>query len=343
MTSSSRLRIAVVGCGAIARAFHLPALAATPGVADGLIVVDHDRGRAEAVRREFHARRAATDHRQVLHEVDAAIVAVPHEFHAEVAMDFLRAGVPVLCEKPLATMLPDARSLVEAADAAGTVLAVNNTHRLYPAVRAAREWIRAGGPGRIRRIELYEGDRLVGWPLATGSSFGRGGTGKGVLQDVGAHALDVICWWLGERPTVTRYMDDAMGGSEAVARVEFAGNGYDGVVHLSWLSRLSNAFRIEGEEQTMEGEIRAWDAVQIAAGGGRRGKVRLRPEVRSFSQMNTHVIATFLGAVRGVCRPAVPGREVLPSIGMIEECYGRRQRFPMPWFDTMAEVAHAGV
>ncbi len=332
------LRIAVVGCGAIARSFHLPALASIRGVADHLTVVDRDPGRVAAAQREFRASRAVTDHREVLHEADGAIVAVPQEFHAEVAMDFLRAGVPVLCEKPLATTLEHASALVAAADAGGTMLAVNNTRRFYPAVRAAREWIQSGRLGPIQRVEIHEGASF-NWPLASGSTFGRGGTGKGVLQDVGAHALDMVCWWLGERPRITRYLDDAMGGSEAVARVEFAGDGYAGVVHLSWLSRLPNAFRLEGQQGTVEGGILAWDAIRLTAAGGRSRRLRLRPEVRSFPQVKDHVIANFLGAVRGECRPAVPGREVLPSIAMIEECYGRRERFPMPWLDIVRETS----
>ncbi|HEX9247743.1 MAG TPA: Gfo/Idh/MocA family oxidoreductase [bacterium] len=335
-------RIAVVGCGAIARSFHLPALAAIPGVADRLIVVDPDPGRVAAAQQEFRASRAATDHRQVLREADAAIVAVPQEFHAEVAMEFLRAGVPVLCEKPLATTLDEAKGLLAAADAAGVVLAVNNTRRFYPAVRAAREWIGSGRLGRIRRVAIHEG-AAFNWPLASGGTFGRGGTGKGVLQDVGAHALDMICWWLGERPRITRYVDDAMGGSEAVARVEFAGDGYSGVVHLSWLSRLPNAFRIEGEDASVEGGILAWDAIRLNESGGRSRRVRLRRDVRSFPQVKDHVIANFLGAVRGECRPIVSGRDVLPSIAMIEECYGRRERFLLPWFHAVPEVSGVAV
>jgi predicted dehydrogenase len=336
------MRIAVVGCGAIARAFHLPALAASRRDVGELIVVDRDPGRVAAVQREFRASRAATDYRQVLHDIDAAIVAVPQEFHGEVAMDFLQAGVPVLCEKPLATTLEQATALVAAAEAAGVVLAVNNTRRFYPAVRAAQEWVRSGRLGSIRRVEIYEG-RAFDWPLASGSAFGKGGTGKGVLQDVGAHSLDMICWWLGERPSITRYLDDASGGSEAVARVELAGTGYTGVVHLSWLSRLANAFRVVGEKETLEAAILDWDAIRLTDGGRRSRKVRLRPEVPSFGQVRDHVIADFLRAVRGECRPTVTGRDVLSSIDMIEECYGRRQRFSMPWFDIVPEAFDVAV
>lgn len=333
------LRIAVVGCGAVARSFHLPALAAIRGVGELLVLVDRNGARAEALRAQFRALRSATDHRQVLGDVDGAIVAAPPEFHAEIVKDFLQAGVSVLCEKPLASNLEQASALVDAAEAAGLVLAVNNTHRVYPAPRAASEWIRSGRLGPIRRITVQEGDRLIGWPLAAGSSFGRGGTGRGVLQDTGAHTLDMICWWLGERPRITRYIDDAMGGSEAVARVELAGDTYEGAVHLSWLSRLPNTFRVEGEEQTIEGRIMAWDAVQVTPNGGRAHPVKLLPEVRSFARVSAHVIAAFLGAIRGECRPAVLARDVLPSLAMIEECYGRRERFAMPWYHTMPEAA----
>lgn len=222
------------------------------------------------------------------------------------------------------------------------MLAVNNTRRFYPAVRAAREWIGSGRLGRIRRVAIHEG-AAFNWPLASGGTFGRGGTGKGVLQDVGAHALDMICWWLGERPRITRYVDDAMGGSEAVARVEFAGDGYSGVVHLSWLSRLPNAFRIEGEDASVEGGILAWDAIRLNESGGRSRRVRLRRDVRSFPEVKDHVIANFLGAVRGECRPIVSGRDVLPSIAMIEECYGRRERFLLPWFHAVPEVSGVAV
>jgi predicted dehydrogenase len=325
-------RIVVVGCGAIARAFHLPALAGVPGVMERLILADRDAGRVESARQAFGAHRAITDHRDALSAVDAAIIAVPQEFHAAVAREFLQAGIPVLCEKPLATTLAEATDLVATAGATGTVLAVNNTRRFYPSARAVREWIRSGRAGRIRRVEVYEGDSF-GWPLASGTAFGRGGTGKGVLQDTGAHTLDMICWWLGERPEIIRYLDDAMGGSEAEARVELS----IGTVHLSWLNRLSNTFRVEGERETLEGRILAWDQLRVTA-GGRARQMKLRPDVPSFAQLNAHVIADFLSAVRGDGPPAVPGRDVLPSIGMIEECYSRRQRFAMPWHDTVQEV-----
>lgn len=339
---SQPLRIAVVGCGAIARSFHLPALASIPGVAERLVLVDRDARRAEETKEEFGAAKAVPDHRVVTAEVDGAIVAVPQECHGEVAGDFLAAGVPVLCEKPLATTLQEGSALVEAARRTGTILAVNNVRRFFPAIVEARNRISSGSLGEVRRIEIHEGSPLD-WPLMSGTAFGRDGTGKGVLQDLGAHTLDMVCWWLGTRSRITRYLDDALGGSEAVARVEFESGRCRGVVHLSWLSRLPNTFRLEGTEGSVEGRIRAWDAVRVREGTRRPRKVRLRPEVPSYPELNTHVIRNFLRAVRRQGRPAVPAEEVLPSLEMIEGCYARRTRFPMPWLKAAEKLVHVDV
>lgn len=332
-----RLRIAVVGCGAIARSFHVPALVARREARDHLVLVDLDRSRAEALRDETGVGEVRTSHAEALEGLDGAIVAVPAEFHGEVTAALLRAGVPVLCEKPLAHSFQEASMLVEESHRTDTPLGVNNVRRFFPAIRAVREWIRSGRSGPLRRIEIYDGEPFE-WPLASGSAFGRGGTGKGVLLDLGAHVLDMIYWWLGERPRITCYLDDSMGGSEAVARVEFEGSGYSGVVQVSWLSRLSNTFRVEAERETLTGEIRAWDRVTSIRPDGSERKVPLRPEIPSYRELKHHVIGAFLGALCEGKEMAVPGAEVLPSIEMIDECYSRRRRFPMPWHDVVEEV-----
>ncbi len=331
------LRIAVVGCGAIGHAFHVPALAAIPGVGERVVLVDSNLSRANALRQEFGSGAVCSDHREVIDDVDGAIVAVPPEHHASVAGDFLAAGIPVLCEKPLATSIADGAALVEVGRRSGALLGVNQVRRLFPAVRRAAEWIGSGSSGTVRRIEIHEGAPFD-WPLTSGGTFGRDGCGRGVLQDLGAHALDMVCWWLGSRPAITRYMDDSMGGSESVARVEFEGEGVEGVVQMSWLSRLSNTFRIEGEDERLEGEIRAWDSLWVTKRGGRARKLGLEPAVSSYPRVKGRMIENFLDAIRGHGTLEVPAEEVLPSLDMIEECYRRRGRFPMPWHEAGKEV-----
>jgi predicted dehydrogenase len=68
-------------------------------------------------------------------------IAVPTELHREIALPFLKAGVPVLVEKPMARTLEEADQLIEAAADAGVVLAVGHTERFNPALAAARALI----------------------------------------------------------------------------------------------------------------------------------------------------------------------------------------------------------
>ncbi len=112
----------MVGCGAIARAFHVPALLRHRDAARHLILVDRDVERARALAAEFGVERTADNYLDVLPDVDGIVVTVPHHLHYRIAMDCLRAGKHVLCEKPLSEAPQEARELVAAADAAGVTL-----------------------------------------------------------------------------------------------------------------------------------------------------------------------------------------------------------------------------
>src|SRR4051794_39425130 len=96
-----KLRIAVVGCGAVAQIHHLPALAASEN-AEAVLLVDNDESRARALAERFGVPGVTTDFREIPGRADAAIVALPNNLHAPVAIELLRRGVPVLVEKPMA-------------------------------------------------------------------------------------------------------------------------------------------------------------------------------------------------------------------------------------------------
>ncbi|MBI4419846.1 MAG: Gfo/Idh/MocA family oxidoreductase, partial [Gemmatimonadetes bacterium] len=195
---------------------HVPALAEHPGVRDRLVLVDRDLDRARGLAGAFGVTSVAADYRDVLGRVGGVVIALPHHLHFRAALDCLRAGVHVLCEKPLAESAAEVAELVAAAEQSHVTLAVNNTRRLFPPSRKVHELLSEGAIGAVRFLGFYEGAKY-GWPSASGFAFGLRGTAKGVLLDLGAHVLDLVCWWLGCRPRVTAYADDSFGGSEAVA------------------------------------------------------------------------------------------------------------------------------
>jgi predicted dehydrogenase len=129
------LRIAVIGVGYLGR-HHARILSDLPGV-ELVAVVDTNRARAEEIA-EARKTRPLVDYREVVGQVDAVTIAVPTERHLEIAVPLLKAGLPVLVEKPMARSLAEADAMIAVAREAGVVLGVGHTERFNPAVAEAR-------------------------------------------------------------------------------------------------------------------------------------------------------------------------------------------------------------
>lgn len=332
-TSTAAPTLALIGCGAVASAFYLPALTKHRGWLPRLVLVDDDLDRARALAAAFGVEHVAGSHREVPESVRGAVIAVPNALHYSVALDCLRAGRHVLCEKPLAEREVQARAMVDEAARAGVTLAVNHVRRAYPSCRHVQSLIRGGRLGELTRIEVSWGERFD-WKATTGSYFGAAAAGRGVLADRGAHVLDLLCWWLGERPELVSYADDSLGGSEAVARVQLRHRACLIEVALSWLTAFDNIVRIEGTEATLTMGIYDWRSFSVANRGGGETETLTAP-VGPLRDPRQLVIDDFLEVLGSGRPPLVPASEVVPSIALIEQCYSRRQRLPMPWFDTL--------
>ena len=329
--------IALVGCGAIAETLHLPALSRHPEVMAKAVCVDPNLGRAKEMATKFGAAGAAGRYQDVMADVDGAIVAVPPKLHYSVTMDLLAANVHVLCEKPLTETGEQARDLVAKAQQKDLALCVNNYLRLYPSSIKVRELIAAGELGPVRRFEFFWGERFD-WPAASGAYFGVAAGGRGVLADKGAHALDLVCWWLGGKPEVVSYEDDSLGGTEAVAVLHFRVKECEGVVRLSWLSRYENAYKIHGDRATVAGKLYDWNSVDVKHASGRQQKLRLSSAAKVPQDLGRFLLDNFLEVVRGRATPVVAGSDVLPSIELLDDCYASRKRLAMPWYDAWCRI-----
>ena len=195
--STRRLRHAIVGAGANVFNMHRPALALPTIELVG--VVDLSREAAERRAEELGCP-AFTDHRAMLErlEPDVVVVTTPHPFHARIAIDALEAGAHVLCEKPMAVHVGDADAMIDAAERAGRLLAINLQFRHRPEVRAAKRLIDEGRLGELQRIDV-----LATWTRAgvyytvapwRGTWKGEGG---GVLMNQAPHNLDVLAHLMG--------------------------------------------------------------------------------------------------------------------------------------------------
>jgi predicted dehydrogenase len=169
-------RLAVIGVGHLGR--HHARIAPTVPGATLVAAVDLVPERAQDAVQGTSAR-ALTDARELLAgsaAVDAVIVAVPTADHLSVARPFLERGIHVLVEKPMAASNDEARELARLAEASTAVLAVGQSERFNPAVRAALPILRTP-----RFIEVH---RLSGFPERS--------LDIDVVFDVMIHDLDII-------------------------------------------------------------------------------------------------------------------------------------------------------
>jgi predicted dehydrogenase len=330
--------VALVGCGAIAEEFYVPALQARPDLLGSLVLVDGDLERAESLRRRLGAAAAVSDHSEILERVQGAIVATPHHLHTPLTLDFVGRGVHVLCEKPLAESSNDVDRIVAAAAEHGVHVAVNQTRRLCPAFQEIRRLVQSGALGTIQEIEYVLGESFA-WPAVSDSFFGTRARGRGVLFDTGAHIVDLVCWWLGGQPEVVSYADDSYGGTEAVARAQLRLDSANARIHLSWLSKLRNRYRLIGPEATVEGGVYDWSSFTLRRRGRAPRTVRMgKPQ--TFTDLATKLLANFTEVIAGRAAPLVPAGEVRPSIAVIESCYAHRSRIPEPWHEACERLSH---
>ena len=193
-----RVRFGVVGIGAGVFKLHRPGL-----LSDGIEVVgvsDVNVDAAERQAQEFGCPFFA-DHRDMLAATSPEAVAVlaPHPFHATLTLDCLAAGAHVLVEKPIAVQVAEADLMIEAAERAGRLLAVNLQHRTRSEIRTADKLIQAGRLGDIQRVEMVAiWTRTAKYYAQAGWRGTWQGEGGGVLMNQSPHSLDLVCHLVGQ-------------------------------------------------------------------------------------------------------------------------------------------------
>ena len=192
-----KLRIAVIGCGGIAKNEHFPAYQKMDEV-ETVAFCDVIRERAEAAVKLFGCGEAYTDYREVLQrkDLDAIDICTPNLYHSEIAVAALECGLHVFCEKPDAVSVEECLRMKQAAEKSGKVLMVMRNNRYLRTSAYLKSYIEDGKMG-----EIYAG--RCGWQRRRGIP-GRGGwfttkalSGGGPLIDLGVHMIDLSIWLMG--------------------------------------------------------------------------------------------------------------------------------------------------
>jgi len=327
----TELSVAVIGCGAVTKRFHLPALAALS--AKPALLVDKNIKRAQDLALAYRVLHTSDDYHSCIGEVDAAIVALPHHLHAPVCIALLRRGIHVLVEKPMALTTAECNAMIAAAEERTTVLAVDHMRRFLHAVQWVKATLDAGVLGPIESFDFRDG-LVYSWPVASDFFFRRETAGGGVLMDTGAHTLDLLLWWLGDVASF-EYYDDNYGGVEADCKLNLTlVSGARGTVELSRTRDLRNTAILRGQYGEIEISLHSNRVTADPGGileykaGALAGKRLPKQTIRKLFELQ---ITDWLQAIERGQQPMVSGTEAVRSIALIEACYAQRELLELPW------------
>jgi predicted dehydrogenase len=177
---------------------------ALPLQPDLAVLCGRDRAKATAAADKLGWRSVETDWRALLYRDDVQLIDIcsPGDTHAEIAVAALDAGKHVLCEKPLANTVDEARAMVDAAERAaarGVRSMVGYSYRRVPAVALARHLVAQGRIGEIRHVRAaYLQDWIVDPEFPLVWRLQRNSAGSGALGDIGAHIVDMAQYLTGD-------------------------------------------------------------------------------------------------------------------------------------------------
>ena len=197
------MKVAVIGCGTIANSAHIPSYMNNPD-AEIVYFCDIIPERAQAAVEKYGCGQAITDYHVALNdpEIEAVSVCTPNHMHPVIAMDALRAGKNVLCEKPAARTYAEALEMQKVQHETGKVLNIGVVNRFNTAVNLIKQYIDSGKLGEVFHVYAsFRSHRSI--PGLGGAFTTKAIAGGGALIDWGVHFLDLVMYCCGDPKPLT--------------------------------------------------------------------------------------------------------------------------------------------
>jgi predicted dehydrogenase len=198
---AKKVRVAVIGAGAVSDYHHVPALRLDPR-AELVAVCDAAPALLEKRKADWGIERLTTDPAEIFsaRDIDAVIIATPNFTHKPIAVAAARAGKHVMCEKPLGLNAGQVRDMYVACRDAGVVHMTAFTYRFAPSMRYMKHLLKTGALGSPRH---FRSQRFLDWPETSwGWRQYQEKAGAGDLYDMTIHRIDFAIDLLGPIKTV---------------------------------------------------------------------------------------------------------------------------------------------
>lgn len=311
------LRIGILGAARIAPAALIEPAKAT-GAAEVVAVAARERARAEAYAVEHGIANVAEDYQALIEhpDVEAVYNALPPSRHADLTIAALRAGKPVLCEKPFAMNAAEALEMVQAARASRQVLMEAFHYRYHPLFARVLEIAASGEIGQVRRMKAVFSTSIA----ATASELRYDpALGGGALMDLGTYCLHWVRTVAGSEPKVVSASSvlGATGVDISTKAVLAFPRGVSAEIACDMAGAVRATLAIEGTA----GEMRVVNP--LAPQMGHRIEVTpegeaARQEMVSRDPTYDFQLRSFVEAVRGRARSLTGGDDAVAQMELLD-------------------------
>ena len=191
---SQKIRLGIIGCGGMADT-HSNSYAKLEDRMIVTAICDIVEERSRKAAKQTGAKIAATDYRDILDQVDAVLIALPHDLHFDVGMTCLKAGKHVLMEKPMCNTEEQCIELIRTAKELGKVLMTAYPVRFFPAVQRMKELIDSKAYGECFQMSIWT-EQYTRYPEGHWAESAER-LGGGQFFSHGCHYVDILLWFLG--------------------------------------------------------------------------------------------------------------------------------------------------
>ncbi|MBM7586311.1 putative dehydrogenase [Bacillus pakistanensis] len=325
----NKIKVAIIGCGSIAKHRHLPEYKAHEFV-EIVAVCDIVAERANGFAKVYEAK-AHTNYEELLRDstIDAVSVCTPNYLHAPISIAALQAGKHVLCEKPMATSRGEAEEMISAAERSNKKLMIAHNQRFVPSHKKARKLIENGEVGKIYSFrtafghggpEGWSADGKDSWFFRKNEAF------IGAMGDLGVHKTDLLRFLLGEEfvevgafvETSAKENTDVDDTAVCVLKTE---SGTVGTLAASWsyVSKEDNSTIIYGEKAILRLEDDPVNSLIVQYQSGEVVKYELGgiQTNEDGNQTSSGVIDQFVNSILHNIQPPVTGEEGMKSLQVV--------------------------
>ena len=325
------IKIALIGCGFFAQN-QLHAWAGIEG-AEVVALCDRDPVRLTETGERFGISRKYADAVEMFsnEEFDVVDIATTVASHRALTQTAAEAGKHVICQKPVAPSLADARHMVEAVERAGKIMMVHENFRWQSPIRTVIEALRGGAIGTpfFGRISFRSGyDVFSGQPyLAKGERF--------IIEDLGIHILDIARALFGDVARITaetRRINPNIRGEDVATMLLQHKGGVSSVVDCSYATKRApetfpeTLIEIDGSE----GSLKLDAGYRLIIHRGGQNETRdVSPPLLPWAERPWHNIQEsvaiiqqdFITCLRDGKQPETSGRDNLSTFALVEAAY----------------------